>query len=324
MSALVSSWFTRPMRVGVNLPWLEYGQDFGASAWRPEGGVARSSGREHMRRTLGALAGAGTGLVRWWLLGDGRCGLRETAAGRVLGLDDRFFEDLDSAIAALHEAGLRAIFVLLDFLWLALPSLVGGVQTGGRRPLVRDDALAAELMETVFAPLATRYGHEPAIEAWDLFNEPEWATLGLGTLDPRRSVSRREMRRFLARLAATFRSRAEQPLTLGSARARWLPFVRSLDLDFHQIHWYERLDPLAALTEPVASRGLGRPLMLGEFPTRGASLAPSRILEIAASAGYSDALAWSWLASDDSTDCPACEGSLRAWAGRPLVAADRA
>ncbi len=27
--------------VGVNLPWIDYGQDFGASAWRPQGGVAQ-------------------------------------------------------------------------------------------------------------------------------------------------------------------------------------------------------------------------------------------------------------------------------------------
>ncbi len=312
------------MRVGVNLPWLDYGQDFGASAWRPEGGVARPSARERMRRALGGVAGAGTSLVRWWLLGDGRCGLRQTAAGRVLGPDDRFFEDLDSAIAALHEAGLRAIFVLLDHLWLELPSLLNGVQTGGRRLVVRDEALADELLETVFAPLATRYGHEPAIEAWDLFNEPEWATFGLGTLDPRRSVSRREMRRFLGRLAETFRGRAEQPLTVGLARARGLPFVRPLGLDFYQMHWYDHLDAVATLEQAVASRGLDRPLLLGEFPTRDSSLAPARILDLAASAGYSGALAWSWLASDDSTDSLACDGSLRAWTGRGAAAADRA
>ena len=28
------------LEVGANLPWLDYGQDFGASAWRPQGGVA--------------------------------------------------------------------------------------------------------------------------------------------------------------------------------------------------------------------------------------------------------------------------------------------
>jgi hypothetical protein len=40
--------------VGANLPWLDYGQEFGASAWRPEGGLAVPERRERLRRELGA------------------------------------------------------------------------------------------------------------------------------------------------------------------------------------------------------------------------------------------------------------------------------
>ena len=31
----------RPFQVGANLPWLQYGGDFGANAWSPRGGLAR-------------------------------------------------------------------------------------------------------------------------------------------------------------------------------------------------------------------------------------------------------------------------------------------
>ena len=102
--------------VGANLPWLDYGQDFGANAWQPRGGLARPERRERVRRALLDLADSGASLVRWWLLGDGRAGLREDDAGRVVGLDDRFFPDVDAAIDALREAGLRAQLVLVDFL----------------------------------------------------------------------------------------------------------------------------------------------------------------------------------------------------------------
>jgi hypothetical protein len=133
----------REFVVGANLPWIDYGQDFGASAWQPQGGLARSTCRERLRRTLGDLAASGASLVRWWLLGDGRGGLAEDDEGRIVGLDDRFLPDVDAAIGELREAGLRALFVLTDFLWLDRPRTLNGARLGGRRGHVRDPACRA-------------------------------------------------------------------------------------------------------------------------------------------------------------------------------------
>jgi hypothetical protein len=302
--------------VGANLPWLDYGQDFGANAWQPRGGLARPGRRERLRRALGDLAASGASLVRWWLLGDGRSGLREDGEGRIVGLDDRFFPDVDAAIDGLREAGLRAQLVLVDFLWLDVARVVDGARLGGRRDHVRDPSRRARLLESVFAPIAERYGREPAVAGWDLMNEPEWATLAVGTLDPRRSVSRKEMRAFLAGAASVFHRHATQPLSVGLASARWLSLAEGLGLDEAQVHWYESLDPVSTLARPVETLGLGRPLLLGEFPTRGASLPPRAILDVARSAGYSGALAWSALASDRATDPLACRVALSDWCGR--------
>lgn len=305
------------LSVGANLPWIAYGQDFGASAWRPQGGVAQPDMRERMRVALARLADAGAEVVRWWLLADGRAGLALDAGGHLVGLDDCALADMDAAIDALRETGLRAVFVLTDFLWFAPARLVDGVQLGGRRSLVRRRALRANLVESVFAPIARRYASEPALAGWDLLNEPEWSTLGLGARDPRHAVSRRTMRAYLAETVACFRGEGvEQPLSVGLASVRALPLVKGLGLDAYQVHWYEHNDSLATLAQPVASRDLDRPLLLGEFPTRGSSVAPGRILELAAAAGYSGALAWSLLATDDATDGPACTAALGAWSGR--------
>jgi hypothetical protein len=302
--------------VGANLPWLDYGQDFGANAWQPHGGLARPERRERARRALGDLAESGASLVRWWLLGDGRAGLREDDEGRLAGLDDRVFADVDAAIEEVREARLRVLFVVTDFLWLDSPRRVEGVRLGGRRELVRDPARRATLLERVFAPIAERYGREPVIAGWDLMNEPEWATLGVGTLDPRRSAGRGEMRSFLAEAASCFRARVEQPLSVGLASARWLPLVDGLDLDLPQVHWYEALDSVTRLARPVETLGAPARPLLGEFPTRGASLPPRAILDVAREAGYSGALAWSALAADRATDARACHDALRDWRGR--------
>ena len=305
--------------VGVNLPWLDYGQDFGANAWQPRGGLARPERRERLRRSLGDIADAGVPLVRWWLLGDGRAGLREDAEGRLEGLDDRLFPDVDAALEEVRAAGLQVQFVATDFLWFDRPRRVNGARLGGRRAHVRERAGRERLLEGVLAPIAERYGHEPAIAGWDLLNEPEWATLGVGTLDPRRSISRREMRELLRDVAAVFRARATQPLSVGLASRRWLSLLDGLELDHYQVHWYESLDSVDTLARPVEALGLGRPLLLGEFPTRGSSVGPRRILEIAREAGYSGALAWSALASDRATDSLACHRSLRDWCGAPAT-----
>jgi hypothetical protein len=83
------------------------------------------------------------------------------------------------------------------------------------------------------------------------------------------------------------------------------------------VHWYESLDPLPTLVRPVESLGLGHPLLLGEFPTRGASVPPRAIFEMAHEAGYAGALAWSALSDDRAADARACHDALRAWCGRP-------
>jgi hypothetical protein len=82
--------------------------------------------------------------------------------------------------------------------------------------------------------------------------------------------------------------------------------VRSLGLDFYQIHWYERFG-WAALARPVSELGLlNRPVILGEFPGRSARIAD--ILDTARIAGYEGALVWSVLAEDGQSAYPPAIG----------------
>ena len=84
--------------------------------------------------------------------------------------------------------------VLFDFHLCRPRRVVNGVQTGGRSRLIAHADLRARLLDNIVAPLLANYGHAPEIEAWDLFNEPEWATFGVGTWNPVSSVSRSAMR----------------------------------------------------------------------------------------------------------------------------------
>jgi hypothetical protein len=288
--------------IGVNLPWLNYGCDFGANRWQPAGGVGQPGRRAVLRDALGRLAGRGVAAVRWFMLADGRAGLEESASGEVTGLDQCVCRDANAALEELERAGLRAIFVLFDFHWFTRACSVDGVRLGGRGRLAADPAVRPLLLERVVDPLLARYGRHPSILAWDVINEPEWVTRSL-RLPPRPSeVPRGAMRAFIRDVVDLIHDRTAHAATVGSASAATLRLVEGLGLDVYQAHWYDRLAKQAPLDRPVANLGLDRPVLLGEFPTRGSRRAPGEILDMARQAGYAGALAWSALAGDDASD----------------------
>jgi hypothetical protein len=89
---------------------------------------------------------------------------------------------------------------------------------------------------------------------------------------------------------------------VGSASTRWLALVQGLGLDFYQPHWYDRFEAVAPLATPVADLACDRPVVLGEFPTRGSRSDPEVVLTTARRAGYAGALYWSVMADDSATD----------------------
>jgi hypothetical protein len=295
--------------VGANLPWIAYGGDFGANAWRPAGGV--QTRLEDLSRAFDRLAMAGIRRIRWFMLCDGRAGIQFAPDGAPLGLDDRFFTDTDAALAAASSRDMEIMFVLFDFLWCAPARSVAGVQLGGRDDVLRDGAKRAALLDRVLRAIFERYGDHPQIFAWDIINEPEWVTCGLGARR-RQCVSLATMKEFVRDAAALVHRHTGQAVTVGSASALWLEAWRDLGLDFYQAHWYEHLERRAPLARPVRDLKLDRPVMLGEFPSRLASRELQWILETARAAGYSGAFVWSVLANDAATDFATAEGVLKA------------
>ena len=296
--------------VGVNLPWLDYGLDFGTNAWQPEGGVSSRTRRARLERALGDLADRGCEVVRWFLIGDGRAGVRFAPDGTPLGLDDRFFADADHAIAGAGRHRLRLLFVLVDFLWFRRARTVKRVRLGGHKRTVSEASTRAQLLSNVFAPIFERYGREPTVWGWDLCNEPEWAVRRMSAR-PASTVRRADMAAFLREAAACAHAHARQTVTVGLASLGGLGLVREAKLDLYQVHWYDALQRRAPLDTPVASLGLDRPLVLGEFPTRGSRRTPSEIVASARRAGYAGALAWSVLAQDRASDFASAADQIR-------------
>jgi hypothetical protein len=301
--------------VGVNLPWIDYGTDVGASGWYPEGGLSyRPEALERLDRTLAAVAADGVSVVRLFLLCDARSGVVFDGNGVPLSLDHAVFADIDAITAAARRHRVGLMPVLLDFHLCRQQEIVNNVQLGGRSHLiVRPDARAA-LVDRILRPIIERYGADEAIVAWDVMNEPEWC------LQKRRlwgsGVPFQALQQFLGEAVECVRRFARQPVTVGSAGTWQLDLVTPLGLDFYQVHWYERFG-WSALVRPVVELGLGdRPVVLGEFAGRDVRL--DEVLTAASRAGYEGALVWSALATDRVSAYPPDLGAwIRAHARTP-------
>jgi hypothetical protein len=272
---------------------LHYGIDFGANAWRPGGGVAQPDERAHIELAFERLAASGVQYVRWFLLCDGRAGIRfgpSTSREKhvPLGLDDFVFRDIDTAIAVAARHGIRIMFVLLDFLWCDAARVTRGVQMGGRAGALVDPESRDALVDLVLRPILEKYGDEPQILAWDVINEPEWI----------KTVHAADLSAFLRDTVALIHSSTSHPATIGSAGVRWRASYTDLGLDFYQVHWYDSLKHQPPLQTPVAQLGFDRPVLLGEFPTRGSKWTRDEIVDAARAAGYSGAFYWSVLSND--------------------------
>jgi len=114
-------------------------------------------------------------------------------------------------------------------------------------------------------------------------------------------VSRRTMRACIAEAGQRIHDRTTQAATVGSASADSLDLVRGLGLDVYQVHWYDQHEMRSPLGQPVSAFALDRPVLLGEFPTRGSRLTPAGIVAMARQAGYTGALGWSAAAVDDAS-----------------------
>ena len=300
--------------LGANLPWVRYGGDFGANAWAPEGGLAtRPTDRQRVLEVLLQLRDAGVTRLRWFFLCDARAGIRFRQDGAPLEIQSEAWRDIDCALDLVRTAGLSLMPVLFDFHLCRPRRTVNGVRTGGRARLIAHADLRARLLDNIVSPLLANYGHTPEIGAWDLFNEPEWATFGVGTWNPVSSVSKGAMREFLLAAAARVHDATRQQVTVGNASALTLSLVRGLGLDFYQPHWYDRFEARAPLGRHTDTLDCDAPVVLGEFPTCNSARTPTELLDTAEKSGYAAAYFWSALAEDGFTHL---EQATAALAGR--------
>lgn len=253
--------------------------------------------------------------VRVFVFADGRAAPEFASGDQVTGLDDSFFQDFDVLLETARQHGLQVIPVLLDFTWFDRARLENGVQLGGRSGVIRNPHRRQAFLDRAVRPLVERYCGNAQIAAWEVINEPEWATkelpTGFQTTDP---VALAEMQEFVRASAQTIHSCAGQKVTVGSARRMWLHHWSGLGLDLYQFHWYDHF----SAEEPFpwqrrSELGLDKPVIVGEVPTANTNSSAPDYLLAAANGGYDGLLLWSYRARDDVSGYDNARSMLEGW-----------
>ena len=287
--------------LAVNYPWFTYGADFGRSPWGYTG-VALRQVRDAVAADFAEIHNSGVSVVRWFLLCDGRSGICYQN-GIPIGYDDLLFADVAAALDVAVQSRLRICFSLFDFLWLQTPDTARrstdphGVFPG--RNALQFAGGREALLQRVLIPLFREFRSHPALLAWEIVNEPEWAIPEFQR-SAKAGLPFAEARTFFEEIAlAIHEESGGVPATLGSARLQWVRAWSEIGLDLFQAHYYPQLERDSnSLSQQLGEfANLPQLLWLGEVPACDPAT-PSYSLEATLTAcrqaGLAGAGVWRW------------------------------
>ncbi|HTQ98230.1 MAG TPA: hypothetical protein VMH89_15565 [Candidatus Acidoferrum sp.] len=281
--------------LGVNYPWRNYGQDFGQTAGKHQG-ISTHEAQQSVTNEFAQIQRSGATIVRWFLFGDGRGGFH-AEKGIAKKPDEFLFADVAAVLRLAQQHQLKLCFSLIDFLWLQ--------EHKGKRPahshehVLHFAAGRESFLQNILIPLFQEFRSHPALFAWEIANEPEWAIHEFHTI-PQSTLRFQDFRVFAAEISRAVHEFGNVPVTLGSARLMWVRAWIDLALDFYQVHYYPsgEADTGRDLAKQLSSlAALDKPLWLGELPARDPAqrhYSLTQALRTCRNAGLCGAAVWRW------------------------------
>ncbi len=260
---------------GVNLPWYNWGCDFGCNS---NGGASSTTVKNALAPRFQTLEDSAVHNVRWWLFPGDPWQITRDSSGAPTGINPAVYADLDAALAMAETYDLYYTFAIFSS-----PSHIPAAWL--------TDPAQREKLSVALGGLFARYAGNPRILAWDVVNEPEFDIWG-------GKANQADVQSLVRSVATQVHQRGGGSLvTVGGAMLDGLPMWVGLGLDFHSPHWYDYMSSgnwCARCTTYDALKvkyNLDAPVVLGEVYTGNDSDAAARHADFY-DKGYAGS--WSW------------------------------
>jgi len=211
--------------------------------------------------------------ARIFLFTDLRAGMLFDASGMPIGFTAKVYEDMQALLDSAKALGIKLMPVLFDYL------LADGGGLAEHADLINDPAKRQALIN-IFSAFISTFGNNSSIYAWDIMNEPEYASASTIT----------NLRAFVSAFTNLIHTNAPGArVTVGSRnRSDMVANWQGLGLDLYQFHYYDSMAGTYPLNYQASLLGLDKPVIAGE-------LQPSDVvnkLNILEKNGYVGGLFW--------------------------------
>ncbi len=246
---------------GANVPWFNWGCDFGCNALAGKsGGVSTNSAA--LAAGFQRMQGAGMHVARWWVFPGKPWQITTDASGAPTGINPAVYPDFDAALLLAQQYNIYFDFVL--FCGASSSCLPTSWETNPAQ-----QAALATALGTLFA----HYQGNPHILSWEIFNEPDFDVWN-GKISQQAAVST------AAAITASIHSHAPGTYaTVGTGFSDGMWMFHGIGLDYYAPHWYDYMSSggYCLICHPAAyyaTAAENKPLVVGEFYTGTASTTP--------------------------------------------------
>ncbi|CAL2105033.1 putative Cellulase family glycosylhydrolase [Tenacibaculum sp. 190524A02b] len=217
---------------GVNIPWNNFGWDFGEHHIWGEGYDSN-----WFKDSFKDLQENGVNCVRIWIHCDGRANPNFDEQGYVTGLDNNFLQQLNNVVKLANEHSLMVILTLWSHDMLEDYTKVAGKYAGLHADLIKNKQKTNSYIQKALIPIVKNLKDHCNILAWEIMNEPEWGMNVDYGGTTQQTVSKIEMQQFIGKCIEAIREHTDQNITIGSAK----PFKNNStknywhESEFHQL-----------------------------------------------------------------------------------------
>ncbi len=269
------NWFLH----GANVPWYNWGCDFGCGN---NGGVSSAAVSGDMASVFSKAKTAGMNSIRWWMFEGSPWQITRDSSGAPNGINPAVYTDIDAALKLADTYDLYYNFVLFSS-----PTEVPNAWL--------TDATQRAKLAGVIGQLAAHYKNNPRVMTWEVFNEPEFDIWN-------GKIAEAPVQATVKAIAAAVHSNSNATVTVGSAMLDGLPMWVGLGLDYYQAHWYDYMSSggyCARCTDYTTVKNLynlDAPVVIGELFAGTSTDALQRFTDFY-NKGFAGEWAWSLLPS---------------------------